>query len=1078
MFYLHVSNRTENLLRQLAAVLVNDPQQSLFDSELFLIQSQGMERMISQTMADALGSFCNYTYYLPQNFLNYIGVLCGCVEKTGDFEREVVSWKLEALLRETEGRVFFPLHNYLSGENSELKRFQLARRLAHIFDQYQLMRGEMITAWDAGRVITDSPVELWQKELWNRLTAKAANDSEDVTHRTAVLHRLIRKLENDSGDGDALACIIFPKRISVVGLHTLPPVYLQFLNGLARHMDVHFFLLSPCEKYWGDVESMKKQFKNKMRGEGDYFEMVSHPLLASLGGQGRDLQNLLLEGANFEMDFSSYTDPVADNENPSLLHLIQKDLLQGRIDREGQFASGGDDSVIITSCHSKLRELGILRDRVLYQLEKDSALELRDIVVMAPDIQEYSALIPAVFKGIQYSIADRSIKRRNSVIAAFGSFLELLTTRFELSEVLDVLFLPAVYPHFNMSPTDLDMVRHWVEESGIRWGLSRENRENLNAGSFAATSWRTGLERMLMGAAVNTTDFIEGILPYPEIEGQDFAILGGLCRFIELLESAEKSFSRFHNLSEWVALFSRLAEGLFGETEESEYVELREVFTELGTIGEKYHHVPVNSQVILKWFGLVATESRSSSGFLRGQLTFCSMLPMRSIPFKVVCLLGLNEADFPKKDRGDTFDLMALAPRRGDRSPRADDRYQFLEAILAARELLYLSYVGRSARTNEPVPPSIVLTEFLDVLSSGYGVNNAVVEHPLHPFNSSYFSGKNERLFSYDKASCELAREMRNRKQTEKIWWQGSVDKAKKDCVGLQELLRFYGHPQKYFVQTVLGLELAQETGITDNSEQFSVDTLDKYLLESGLIDAILKGMEEGQGMNPRYELELKKVQVQGRWPLGIVGEMFFDESRALCERLCAQLTLLDPGKRLAPLNVECEVASVTVTGVLEQRYTGGMVIIRPGKLRGKDMLCAWVQHLLHNRLCADQPTYLLTADGVFYFSGIAHFDENWQRRLDKVVTLYLEGCEEPSLLLTEPLFEYVQQITRKKATITPLEKAVETYQKKMQNGYEPYWKKLYAQGGEPACPINSDFEQLAQGFMLEIWREMKNAKL
>ncbi len=779
MFYLHVSNRTENLLRHMAEVIRADKQPSFFATELFLIQSQGMERMIGQSMADAFGSFCNYKFFLPLDFLGFIADKLGLGISPDGFQRQILTWRLDGLLRDVTGEQYQQVITYLSGENRDLKRFQLARRLANIFDQYQIMRPDMLTGWDLGRLATDHPAEKWQMDLWRRLLAQAGGQ----IHRTMQFTNIIDQL--NSG-GDLAGCL--PKRLAIIGLHTFPPIYLGFLNSLAAHMDIHLFLLSPCRNYWGNVQSRKNQVKQQIRNGDDRTSSIGaaeehHPLLASLGNQGRDLQNMMLENAQFALEFASYADPLAgqDYADASLLQRLQDDLLEGVLpDGSHPLVAECDESIQVVSCHSKIREITVLKDHLLHLLHHDESLELRDIIVMAPDIQEYAPLIPAVFDDIQHSIADRSLRRRNSVIAAFISFLDLFGGRFGWSELLDLLRRPVIFPQFQLALTDLDALQHLVTAAGIRWGLSAAQRGAAGLPEFAETSWRAGLDRLLMGYAIDSDEFIDGVLPFSDIEGKGAFALGGLCQFIEIIDESRRVFQQQHPLKDWSQLLQQIAQQLFGEEYEQEGVELRSLLDELSGPINDFHASEVGFTVIREWFNQSAKESRSSTGFLRGQLTFCSMLPMRSIPFKVVCLLGLGDGVFPKTDRYDTFDLMGTDFRAGDRSPRADDRYQFLEALLAARSHLYLSYIGQSIKTNEPIPPSVVVTEFLEVLEKGYGVQDIVVRHPLHPFSSRYF-GRDAgiKLFSYNSYYCRTATAMQQGGQPAAAWWQGQLDDKK-----------------------------------------------------------------------------------------------------------------------------------------------------------------------------------------------------------------------------------------------------------------------------------------------------------
>ena len=1058
MFYLHVSNRTENLLRHMAEVIRVDKQPDFFASELFLIQSQGMERMISQSLADAFHSFCNFKFFLPLDFLSFIADRLGQGISPDGFTRQILTWRLDGLLRDVSGAQYLPLTAYLSGENRELKRFQLARRLANIFDQYQVMRPEMLVRWESGILTTSLAAEKWQMDLWRRLLAQPGGQ----IHRGMQFTQIIERLNS----GRDLAGFL-PKRISVIGLHTLPPVYLNYLNCLATHMDVHLFLLSPCRNYWGNVQSRRTLFKqlvkkNDAQRQFGVATEEQHPLLASLGSQGRDLQNMMLENAQFALEFASYADPLdgGDYADAPLLQRLQVDLLEGSLP-DGPHAPGAapDATIQVVSCHSKLRELAVLKDYLLHLLHQDSSLELRDIIVMAPDIQEYAPLIPAVFNDIQHSIADRSLRRRNSVIGAFVNFLDLFSGRFGWSELLDLLRRPVISPQFQLSLTDLDTLQQWVTGAGIRWGLSGSQRGAAGLSEFAETSWQAGLDRLLMGYAIDSDEFIDGVLPFGDIEGKGAYALGGLCQFVEVVENAHHDLQQDRSLGDWSEKLQQLVQQLFGEEYEQELVELRSLIAELAGPISVLHAGMVGFPVIREWFKQSAKESRSSTGFLRGQLTFCSMLPMRSIPFKAVCLIGLGDGVFPKTDRYDTFDLMGTNFQPGDRSPRADDRYQFLEALLAARKHFYLSYIGQSIKTNETIPPSVVVTEFLEVLENGYGVRDIVVRHPLHPFSSRYFGqDRGRKLFSYDGYYCKTAAALQKGAQPAAAWWRGQLDELK-DSVAFADLLRFYTNPQKFFMRNCLGIRLDTGEDLPDDREMFTVTGLDKYAVEAEMIRLELTG---------KVGDICKKMQNSGEWPLGTSGELAFTEKHRSVEEFVGRVQAQQMGERRADIPLDLAIGSYRLHGALTNIFENGVMLLRYGKLRGRDLLSGWLHHLVLSHLRPLAETRIVTEETLVCFTGL---DLNLgQPDLEYLLDSFAEGCRAPSPLYIEPAFVYARQEASARASIAPIDKARQSFSQSLEKGYEPEWRLLLG-GQEIEAILGDEFEQLCQAILCPIWR-------
>jgi exodeoxyribonuclease V gamma subunit len=722
MFVLHTSNRAENLLEHLTKIL-ETPQPSVFSKEVFLIQSQGMERWLSQQLAERSQLWANFEYLFPARFFNDMTKKLELNKQQQELGREKMLWQFESILRTLEGEVYQPLRHYLTGVSAERKRYQLAQQLAYLYDQYQFMRPDWLATWERGeKVALQNPSEitdrtqLWQAELWRELIARQGGDG--ITNHGEHWKDAITELETRRrGDlEDKL-----PARISVIGINTLSPMYLAYLQALSRHIQVHFYLLNPCEVFWAESNTaVKHQLRQQSLQAGqinDVDEAPINPLLGMLGQQGRDFQVLLLEQEANEIEITSF-DAVKSTGDISLLEQLQNDILFNEAGDSSFHLQDDDHSLSIHACHSRLREVEVLKDQLLASFDKYPDLDLRNVVVMAPDIQTYLPYIDATFDDIPYAVADRSLRQSNLLLDIILRFFDLSQSRMLWNEVLAVLEEPAVREQFGLFDPDILMVRHWVEETRIRWGESAEHRKDIGVGEFSENSWQAGLERLLMGYAVpSDAAFCDDILPYSDIEGSQAQALGGFYSYFKLLKTARNELSKERTLKEWVEKLISFAEQLILQDSETEqqWGQLREMFEQLTDIAED-HTETLTLQVLIDYLESTANESKTATGFMRGQLTFCSMLPMRAIPFSVIGLLGMNEGEFPNIDGRAAFDLMDSEFRRGDRSRRADERYQFLETLVSSRKQILISYIGQSIKTNDEIPPSVVVSELLDVL--------------------------------------------------------------------------------------------------------------------------------------------------------------------------------------------------------------------------------------------------------------------------------------------------------------------------------------------------------------------------
>lgn len=1040
MFILHSSNKTENLLVHLTTVIESAPLENPLGKEVFLIQSQGMERWLSQQLADHLGVWANYDFLFPGKFFSSIAKKIDHKLNDDDFDRGLMLWHFELLLRDLQGDCFKPLQHYIQGENQELKRFQLAQKFAQIFDQYQMMRPDMLDLWQQGKLLYPQSNEVWQRALWQQITASIGHK-----HRGSLWKDVINKL-NHSHEGKFSKQL--PERIFVFGLNTMPPLFLDYLQGLSKHCDLHLFMLNPAQVYWADLVH-KKHWDESSEG---------HPLLSTLGQQGREFQQMLLEQTRFSFEPESFEGIEVTNN----LQQLQNDILNNQLDG---CVLEKDSSISIHACHSRMREVEVLKDQLLLALEQDTELQLRDMVVMAPDIQRYAPFISAVFSDIQHAIADKSLRLSNTALDAFIRFLNLSQSRFGWQSVMDLLEQPVVYTQFSLTETDLELIKHWVADTHVRWGKSAAHKKQLGLPELNQNTWQATLERLLMGYAVgNENAFVDRILPYKDIEGTSSAqVLGRFNDFMQLLFKASEELKRASTLTSWSRRLYYYADQLLSsktQTEQIERQQLNELLEDLSDNIASIHTEDICLEVISAWLESRVSESKSSTGFLRGQLTFCSMLPMRSIPFKVIALLGVNEGEFPKIDQHLTFDLIGKNFRSGDRSRRADDRYQFLEILLSTRQQLIITYQGLSIHNNADIPPSVIISELLEVLENAYQLRDLITKHPLQAFSSHYFNGESE-LTSFSKADYQTAIALREKTTENQRWWQGSLDNKTPEVIEISDLLRFYRQPQQHFLQQQLDIRFSDIASDIEEREPFAIDALEAYAINQQWIEHELN----------HTPFSLAKLQAQGRWLSGIHGELAFDRQQQAIAEFTEQIQQQNLGQKQQDKPVDLTVGNYRLVGNLSHLYDNGSLFYRYAELKGKDFMQAWTHHLIINQL-QPQNTHLLSIDESLIFKP----DNQQADTLTRLIAIYLQGRQQPEAFFTEPSFAYAKQAlklkTSNRAKIPAIISAQDQLKKEVD--YDRSLQQLYQNVEDLTELLNDAFETQCKNLILPVWESVQ----
>ena len=1001
---LYTSNRMENLVEALTES-VRRPLRSPLEPETILVQSQGMARWLKLQLATSHGICSNYLFPFPRAFsYEAFKAVLGDLPAEAAYDPEVLIWRvMKQLPSFVEQPGFEAVRNYLGTEHDDRKMYQLADRIANVFDQYLVFRPDMIREWEAGAD------QGWQAKLWREVSVPFREQ-----HPAALQSRFIQHLEQTTGLGAGL-----PGRIAIFGVSALPPFYLRIFAALARHIEVSLFLLQPCEEFWGYISSLREQEKTLRRaGKGAAEANQLHlergnRLLASMGQLGRDFLLLLQEAGDWQESEPSRFASIGEEY---LLSCIQTDILKLEDSAAGddnrKIIPDADDSLQVHSCHSPLRELEVLYDHLLAWFERDPKLAPRDILVMIPDIEVYAPYVQAVFGSpeqdsfrIPFSIADRTTRTQSHLIETFLALLNLTESRLGASQVLALLESAPVRRKFKLEDDDLELVRHWVEEVRIRWGQDEQQRVGLGLPAWSENTWRHGLDRLLVGYAMagNGEQLFEGILPYADIEGNPSEILGRLVEFIERLFSILSSLKTTRPLNEWSATFHALLGSLF-EINDDEAQDLQVLVGSFEKLARGVEcggfDQPIGLAVVLEQLNRDLSDDCFGSGYLTGGVTFCALKPMRSIPAKVICLLGMNDRSFPRNSPQLTFDLMAQKPQLGDRSSREDDRYLFLETIISARERLYISYVGQSIRDNREAPPSVLVSELFDYVAQRFELpgqdiieDHVLTRHRLQAFSPAYFQAG--RLFSFSRENLKASQVIAPERKVpgDFIPRPLPAPEAEFRRLLMPTLSEFFCNPAKFLAVKHLGMRLPSVTVAMDEREAFGIEGLERYQIQQELLELKLGGFS----LKDSCEL----VRASGRLPAGIAGDVHFAQVRRDVEVFHKRLKPFLTGGFQNPIPFNLAVGDFVLSGIFSRVTPAGLLFYRPAKIKAKDLLRAWVEHLFYNAVRTGggtAETIIVSKDSILKFAPVA----DPQPVLQALLETYWAGLCQPLKFFAE----------------------------------------------------------------------------
>ena len=914
MLYLHTSNQLEQLKNQYAAV-VKTPLKDVFKAETVVVQNAGMARWLSMEMAQVSGISANTDFLFPAEFMwGLLRLVSPEIPEHSQCAPDTLRFHIfEELTLHSED--YPELHHYIlhpkqSGETDEnhfknqsldqLKTWELSCQSATLLDQYLFYRSEWINTWENDVVSNSSNPNTiqnenqnkhwsnhWQARLWNRCVK-----DKNLLHWLALQEQFSENIET-------IDAVLFPERISFFSMSALSPGYVELLEGIAQKTDIHIFIINPCEDiYWGDIQSAKTV--SKLETADQTYAEIGNPLLASLGKQGRDFIDKLLDIHDQETSGFVIED---DRESNSLLTQIQHDIYNLEEPVLHDHLSKYDSSIQFNSCHTTMREVEVLHDQILAQLDTDKELAPNDIVVMMPDIEKYAPYIESVFttdiannknkiQKLPFSIADRDPQNIFKIIQALNKLLTLPDSRFDVEAVFELLEYDDIRQHFNLDIDQLNYCRELALSTNIRWGISNKSRrENLLPDTEEHT-WKYALDRMLLGYSLSNTNEHQqlfkskrnlNLLAYTEIEGSNALVLANFKQFTDVVFTINDWRNETLSLEKWLLKTNKLIQQISPES--SDQQRIFKALTDLQIKADLADFKQELSFVVFqKMLQQCLADISANEKYLGYGITFCALVPMRSVPFKIVALLGMNDGEFPRQETRLSFDLMAEQKIRGDRSRRDEDRYLFLESILASRSRLIISYIGQSIKDNTDLAPSILVNELLDTVTINTGIEakDWIVKHPLQAFSSRYFSSKPDEdnpLFSYASQYLQLKNKQSiTTLPTEKFITDAleTLDDEHKR-LSCDELIRFFKNPARIFLKSRFGIQTFDNDKELQNREPFEIEPFKEREIRNQILTNEFSNI-------PAINDSLLISRAKGLLPYGQIGDEIYAKEKHIIE--------------------------------------------------------------------------------------------------------------------------------------------------------------------------------------------------
>ena len=1040
MLNITFSNKYQNLLEILLKAS-EEPSGSPFSAEQVIVPSAAVRRNLELAMADRFGICANVEFsYLGTWIWRQVSKVIPLPEES-PFAMETLVWRIGRIL---EDRHFIRAHPRLSAyldKADAVMRYELAAEAAALMDQTMTYRPNLIEAWSQNKLIcmvggnrSTARDQQWQAELWRRTLHEVGSDR----HLAVILKKL------ESLNDASASALRQAGTTHLFCLSTIAPLHIDILNQLGKWMDLRLYVINPCREYWFDTVDARRLSYLAAIGKADHHE-TGNRLLSAWGKQTQAMIDLLFEKTDTTCSEQSQFVSNTEKGRVTLLAQVQDAILDlNELPPHSIRLRDDDRSVEVHACHSLTRELEVLQDQLLALFAGDNPPSPGEVLVVTPDLEQASPLIDAIFgtatpsRRIPYTITGRKNSRINSVASALLELLSLISSRFAASAVFNLLQHPVIAQRFDLSTTDLQTLHGWISESGMHWGIDAAHRKQLGLPESDRHTFNDGMHRLFLSYALpsdSDAPFCHR-LPTGDTEGSVASALGSFHGFMQILSDVQRDFNEPKTPSQWKTALLGLTENVMlpmdRQLDDWREVQarIRELCDNMQKGGGEH---PVAPEVVRSTLE-AALDDPARGGVPFGVLTFTSMSSLRNLPYRVVCVVGLNDGSFPTAQRPVEFDLLALEPKRGDRQRRNDERNLFLDLLLAAQERLYLSYTGRSVRDNSPMPPSVLISDLLDyVVAAIDGTadevrKRLVVEHPLQAFSVRYFQkSADARIAS---SNDEYFHALKDKFETPIVFSpHAEFDDADEEDenappepvqaffdpprlaepgeewreVSLHQLISFFRNPSRYLLKQRLGIAFPERQEELEDDEPFLPDRRDSTALAKRLLPLYLRGAKEK---------EILASALAGiEYPHGEIGMSLLKQEMhkldAFSHALASGLSepVLPPHSQTLDFTIDDE--TWRLSGTLGDLRASGLIGYRYDDAHARDYLSAWISHLFLNVAALDgvqRVTVWHARDRKFTLPPI----DDAHHQIKRLLELYRTGLSQPLRFFPRTSWEYI----------------------------------------------------------------------
>jgi exodeoxyribonuclease V gamma subunit len=889
---IYTSSSVETLAKEFGNLYIK--QKNIFNPMLVVVGANTTKDWLKETIAKDKGIVANISFSNPNDCIVVLTKILGITKSTNDLLHPVqINWLLFSELGSEKFKSNFPeIAKYYY--DNELKRFALAEKVTLLFDKYQSLKPSLISNWNNLNFEPSNPDEIWQYFLWRAIIKKTESGFSDRSKSIESILQIFRNKDQKIND-----LITKLPSITFFGQIEYSEELILLLEALSNHVKVNVFRI---EYAFDENENNQNRLVNNfgvfMKNQKELFANTKKEIIP-LG--------------------------THDDSKSSLLGTLKSNILKNN----GIEKQSIDDSITINNCFSINREVEVLYNYLLKQFEEDASLGARDICVMIPNLSDYSSAIHTFFNSskyeIKYTLYESNTNLEESPYAALLALLDLDFDNLTSEEVLKLLDYTFLRTKFEFSE-DLSTVRRAVGLANIKHGI--DGNPNLETN---LVSWRYGLKRLMYGICIKeegtliqdgNTDFYT----VNQFEGVNANEIIRLYYFVEQVIKFIEDRSISKTIKEWVEFITQTTEHFLNTAE----FDLTFFFMNLGKIDELSSYLEdevIPFSVMQHFLKSILNEMENGSKTGTSGVRFTSLQPMMTAPAKIIAFLGMNNADFPRKQTNLSFDLASEVRSQADL-----EKQLFLNSLLAADEKIYISYIGQSVKDNSSIPPSTVVDELMSAINplliETCKIDDFVTKHPLHGFSTLYNNKPNMiRYFSQDNPVNISKDDPNNNPEP----FSNKID--------VNDLCRFFTDPIKWYYNKNLGIYYNEEDATLAETELFSINSLESWLIKDEVFN--IPSFDESNLETYRSE-KVKK----GNLPLMKTGALVLRKSYSEIEQLKQLFEEIKVGNHNPTKSTELTLGKYSFNGQITNIYSNRLLFGTVSKDKYKYRLQAILQYL------------------------------------------------------------------------------------------------------------------------------------